>query len=85
MVLVHSGAVILPELGEKLGAYAQEKLAECGVDIRVNTGVTGVTEDGVELSDGSLLRSKTLIWTAGTSPIRCWYRSPVPPESESCE
>jgi NADH dehydrogenase len=26
-VLVHPGAVILPELGEKLGAYAQQKLA----------------------------------------------------------
>lgn len=68
MVLVHPGPVILPELGEKLGAYAQKKLAERGVDIRVNTKVTGVTDDGVELSDGSFLRSKTLIWTAGTTP-----------------
>lgn len=68
MVLVHPGAVILPELGEKLGAYAQKKLAARGVDIRVNTRVQGVTEDGVLLSDGSTLCAKTLIWTAGTSP-----------------
>jgi len=68
VVLVHSGAVILPELGEKLGAYAQKKLAERGVDIRVNTRVKGITADGVELSDGSMIKTKTLVWTAGTSP-----------------
>jgi len=68
MVLVHPGAVILPELGEKLGAYAQRKLAERGVEIRVNTSVTGATDDGVALSDGSVIRTNTLVWTAGTSP-----------------
>jgi NADH dehydrogenase len=57
-----------PELGEKLGAYAQKKLGERGVEIRVNTKVSGVSDDGVMLSDGTFLRSKTLIWTAGTSP-----------------
>ena len=53
MVLVHPGPVILPELGEKLGSYAQKKLARRGVDIRVNTKVTGVSDDAVELSDGT--------------------------------
>ncbi len=78
MVLVHPGPVILPELGDKLGAYAQKKLAERGVDIRVNTKVTGVTENGVELSDGSFLCSKTLIWTAGTSPNPLLAALPCP-------
>jgi len=68
MVLVHPGAVILPELGEKLGAYAQKKLAERGVEIRVNTRVTAATDDGVALSDGSVIRTNTLVWTAGTTP-----------------
>jgi NADH dehydrogenase len=45
-VLVHPGAVILPELGEKLGAYAQKKLGERGVEIRVNTRVEAVSERG---------------------------------------
>jgi len=68
IVLVHPGEVILPELGPKLGAYAQKKLAQRGVDIRTNTRVTGVTEHGVTLSDGSTIPSCTVIWTAGTSP-----------------
>jgi NADH:ubiquinone reductase (H+-translocating) len=68
IVLVHPGPVILPELGEKLGAYAQQKLAARQVEIKVNTRVTGASERGVELSDGSTIPTKTLIWTAGTSP-----------------
>ena len=68
VVLVHPGPVILPELGAKLGAYAQRKLATRQVEIKVNTRVTGVSERGVELSDGSTILTKTLVWTAGTSP-----------------
>ncbi len=68
IVLVHPGAVILPELGPKLGAYAQKKLLQRGVDIRTNTRVTGVTEHEVTLSDGSTIPSSTVVWTAGTSP-----------------
>ena len=68
VLLVHPGKVILPELGPKLGAYAQKKLAERNVEIRVNTKVVRVEEDAVELSDGSRVPAKTVIWTAGTSP-----------------
>ena len=68
VVLVHAGPVILPELGEKLGAYAQKKLAKRGVELHVNTKVSSVSVNGVELSDGSVIESDTLIWTAGTSP-----------------
>ena len=68
VVLVHPGKVILPELGEKLGRYTEKKLAGRGVEILVNTRVTGVTETGVQLSTGEQIESKALIWTAGTSP-----------------
>jgi NADH dehydrogenase len=68
MVLVHPGPVILPELGEKLGAYAQKKLAERKVDIRVNAKVTGISARGIELNDGTVITGNTLVWTAGTSP-----------------
>jgi NADH dehydrogenase len=68
VVLVHPGNVILPELGPKLGTYAQKKLAERNVEIRVNTRVVRVDDDRVELSDGSHILTNTVIWTAGTSP-----------------
>lgn len=68
VVLVHAGTVILPELGEKLGAYAQKKLAERGVEIHVNTKVSAVSMNGVTLSDGTAIESNTVLWTAGSSP-----------------
>jgi NADH:ubiquinone reductase (H+-translocating) len=80
VVLVHPGPVILPELGEKLGAYAQTKLAARKVEIRVNTRVTGVSERGVELSDGDAILTKTLVWTAGTSPNPLLEKLPCPKE-----
>jgi NADH dehydrogenase len=68
MVLVHPGTVILPELSPKLGRYAQDKLAERGIEILVNTKVAGISEREVELSNGMTVPTHTLIWTAGTSP-----------------
>jgi NADH dehydrogenase len=68
MVLVQPGELILPELGPKLGAYAQKKLAGRGVEIRVRTRVAGVDDAGVHLSDGTLIETQNIIWTAGTAP-----------------
>ena len=68
IVLVEHGSTILPELGRELGNYAQEKLSDRKVEFRLGVKVTGVTERGVELSDGTLLPARTLIWTAGTAP-----------------
>ena len=68
VVLIDPGPVILPELGSKLGFYAQRKLAERKVEIRVNTKMVGVTEHGVQLSDGTSVSTSTVVWTAGTSP-----------------
>jgi NADH dehydrogenase len=68
VVLVEFAPAILPELGEKLGSYARKKLAERKVEFRLNTKVMGMSDDGIELSDGTTIKTKTLIWTAGTSP-----------------
>ena len=68
IILVSSGPVILPELGEKLGTYAQRKLAEQKVEIRSNCKVTAVTDHDVILSDGTTVPTNTLVWTAGISP-----------------
>src|SRR6266436_6880363 len=64
VVLVHPGGVILPELGESLGRYAQKVLAQRGVELRLNTLITSMTENEVWLNDGPAIPSSTLIWTA---------------------
>jgi len=67
-VLAHSGDEILPELDPRLGAYARKKLAARGVEVRLETRVSAAGDDDeVELSDGTKLKTRTLVWTAGTS------------------
>ncbi len=68
IVLVEHGPMILPELGPELGRYAQTKLAQRKIEFRLGTKVTGLTDRGVELSDGTILPARTLVWTAGTAP-----------------
>jgi NADH dehydrogenase len=68
LVLVHSGDVILPELGEQLGRYAHEKLSARGVEIRTGTKVVEMSDHEVCLSDGARITTATLVWTAGTAP-----------------
>jgi len=68
IVLVHSGPLILPELGESLGAYAGKKLAKRGVEFHLGTRVAAVDATEVHLSDGTRIPAHTLVWTAGTSP-----------------
>lgn len=68
LVLVHSGPVVLPELGEALGRYAHEKLSARGIEIRTNVKVVEQSDCNVRLSDGTDITTSTLVWTAGTSP-----------------
>jgi NADH:ubiquinone reductase (H+-translocating) len=68
VVLVHPGEVILPELSESLGRYAQKKQGARGVEIRLRTKVAGYDGQEVTLDDGTKIATRMLIWTAGTSP-----------------
>ena len=82
VVLVHPGEFVLPELGEELGRYASRKLAERGVEIRPNTKIKAVTPNGVELTDGTDITARTLVWTAGTSPHPLLEKLPLPKERQ---
>lgn len=68
-VLVHPGEFILPELGEKLGRYAQRRLSERGVEIMLSTRVKNCALNVVKLENGQPpIPANTLIWTAGLTP-----------------
>ena len=68
VVLIEHGPAVLPELDVSLGVYAAEKLSRRGVEIRLQTAVTSMSERAVTLSDGRSINTRTLIWTAGTAP-----------------
>ncbi len=77
-ILISSDEFILPELGKKLGAYAQRKLAARGVEIITSTRVTAVSGSMVELSDGRKILATTLIWAAGNAPNPLVAALPIP-------
>jgi NADH dehydrogenase len=54
----------LPELGVKLGRYADKKVRARGVEIFSKSRVAAVRPREIELNN----ISSTLVWTAGTSP-----------------
>lgn len=68
MVLVHAGSVVLPELGSSLGAYAQRKLSNRGIEIITDAKVSTVTDHRVTLADGRRIPARIVVWSAGTSP-----------------
>ncbi|GGV36259.1 dehydrogenase [Streptomyces griseoflavus] len=59
---------VLPELDERLSRTADGVLRERGVDVRMGTSVKEATPDGVLLTDGEFVDTKTLVWCVGVRP-----------------
>jgi NADH dehydrogenase len=68
VVLIEVGKVILPELGESLGLYAQEKLRQRQVEIKLGAKVIAYADGAVQCDDGEAVPAHTLIWAGGVSP-----------------
>src|SRR3954468_1717681 len=70
-VLVDVAPAVLPELGPQLGAHALNVLRTRGVDVRLGTSVASADDAQVVLTDGSTIRTRTLLWGAGVmaSPL----------------
>ncbi|QVI19150.1 FAD-dependent oxidoreductase [Nocardia tengchongensis] len=66
--LVTHGDRIMPELGEKLGAEAKRILAERGIELITGASAAEVTANGVKLTNGRFIPSRTVLWTAGVAP-----------------
>jgi NADH dehydrogenase len=77
IVLVHGGGAVLPELGEPLGQYAEEKLRGRGVELRLGSRVTGYDDWVVKTSIGEPIPASTLVWTAGVKPAAAVESLPV--------
>ncbi|WP_344633894.1 NAD(P)/FAD-dependent oxidoreductase [Streptomyces glaucosporus] len=59
---------VLPGLDEKLAQTAHRVLRKRGVDVRTQTSVKEATKDGVLLSTGETLPTRSLIWCVGVRP-----------------
>ena len=68
MILLQGGERILPELPESLSLYAQRKLRDRKVDIRLNTRLDAVTADEAILNDGTRISTKTVVAALAAAP-----------------
>ncbi|MGC0207173.1 FAD-dependent oxidoreductase [Streptomyces levis] len=59
---------VLPEMDPKLSATADRVLRQRGVDVRMGTSVKEATHDGVLLTDGEFVDTRTLVWCVGVRP-----------------
>ena len=67
-VLLDLASQVLPELGPRLGRAALRVVRRRGMEVRLGTTVEEITGDGVLLSDGTRLATRTVLWTVGVTP-----------------
>lgn len=63
--LVELGDHLLAGMPEKLSRFAIDRLTRRNVRVRMGVAVEAVGQDWVRLSDGELLETETVVWTAG--------------------
>ncbi|MDH3361260.1 MAG: NAD(P)/FAD-dependent oxidoreductase [Nitrosopumilus sp.] len=88
VIVLEALGMILPGFNQKLAGFAKDKMVERGIDIRLKTAVTSF--DGNEVTTKTVdpapndsiddavidsIRTKTLIWTAGVTPVNTIKRS----------
>jgi NADH dehydrogenase FAD-containing subunit len=67
-IIIQSGDRLLPEMSRELAEFAYQKLRHSGVEVIFNTRVVGATSNSVKLSNGSVIPTRTIVWSGGVSP-----------------
>jgi NADH:quinone reductase (non-electrogenic) len=67
-LLIDVAPRVLPDLDPRLSRTASRVLAARGVEVRTGTSVEHASADGVKLSDGEFVATRSLIWCVGVRP-----------------
>ncbi|MFC9327414.1 NAD(P)/FAD-dependent oxidoreductase [Kitasatospora sp. NPDC057015] len=65
--LIDIAPKLMPELGDTLGETALRVLRARGIEVSLGVSVAEVGAESVKFTDGRVLPSRTLIWTAGVA------------------
>jgi NADH:ubiquinone reductase (H+-translocating) len=65
VVLVERAGVVGPELGPGPRPEILAALDHAGVEVRLGVELRSLTRDQAVLSDGTVIRTRTVVWTAG--------------------
>jgi NADH dehydrogenase len=77
-ILVEATERVMPEIGPKLADFAVRELRGRGIEIRTKTTLEEVTAASARLSDGEVVSTRTLVWTAGVKPHPVLARCGLP-------
>jgi NADH:ubiquinone reductase (H+-translocating) len=79
VILLEGGGRLLTAFPEPLSARALRDLQDLGVEVRLNTVVTDVDDDGVTLAGGERILAHTVFWGAGNqaSPLAAQLGVPL--------
>lgn len=71
VVLVDRSAEVGAQLGEGPRPFITSALAQLGIEVRLGSGVSAVTDSQVRLVDGEVIPASTTVWTVGmtASPL----------------
>ena len=67
LLLLQKSDRLFTEFPRSLGNYTAKKLRRLGVKVLLDSRVTAVSTDGLELDDGTFLAAATVIWAVGVS------------------
>src|SRR5437660_537151 len=65
IVVIEGAERILPGLPERISKATARLLHNIGVEVHTGARVTQVTNEGVQLADGSFISSELVVWAAG--------------------
>jgi len=67
-LLIDTAERVLPSLDERLATASDEVLRERGIEVLLKTSVKEATAEGVHLSNGEYVPTRSLIWCVGVRP-----------------
>ncbi|HYF24776.1 MAG TPA: NAD(P)/FAD-dependent oxidoreductase [Baekduia sp.] len=67
-ILVEARDTVMPEVGPELAEFASRELRGRGIEIRTGTTLEEITDTTARLSDGEVVPTRSLVWTAGVRP-----------------
>ena len=65
ITVIEAAPRILPALPERISEATSNILKKLGVEVRVGSRVTSVTDQGVNLANGDFIPSELVVWAAG--------------------
>jgi NADH:ubiquinone reductase (H+-translocating) len=68
IILIERGNELIPQFSPKLRKIALEVLRKKNVEVILGKGVKEVGKDFIKLDDETIIKTKTVIWTAGVEP-----------------